>query len=132
MHIVLHLCYDLPIVAQMMLNVIAFLPVFGLIRRNRIFGVALSMGALVFLLTFNVAMTSLQVDSLLAFITIGATATVLQCRHSPQKAMLAALPVMMALVFVKSSGIFFSLLIAAMLIASAYRSPSAAGGDMRF
>ena len=116
------------IVAQMMLNVIAFLPVFGLIRRNRIFGVALSMGALVFLLTFNVAMTSLQVDSLLAFITIGATAAILQCWHSPKKAMFAALPVMMALVSVKSSGIFFSLLIAVMLIASARVNRSAMGG----
>lgn len=106
------------IVAQMMLNVCAFLPVFGLIRQNRVFGWTVALGMLAFLLTYNVAVTSLQVDSLLPFLTIGGMAALASSRDNPREAMPAVLSVIVVLPFIKNSGMLFAALLAGLLTAA--------------
>lgn len=117
-------------VAQMMLNVFAYLPVFGLIRRNRAFGAPLALAGLLFLLPYNVPVTSLQVDTLLAFLTIGGMAVIAGNRQPSLRAAAGLAPLLALLVFTKSSGIFFGLLLL-MLFAFAVRESEGSRAALR-
>lgn len=94
--------------AQFMLDAICFLPVLSIIKRNRIAGWILSGISFLFMVTYNIGMDSLQVDSLLAFIALGGTVSI--CFYQKDRARVIALSALTSviLVFTKSSGVFFS------------------------
>ena len=88
-----------------------FLPVFSLIsskRRRLCYPVALAF--FVFLFHFFRAPISMQVDHMLAFFGIGIIASITYYRDNPKYALLTAIPGMLAVVYVKNSGMFFALM----------------------
>lgn len=99
-----------------------FLPVFSLIspknRRCRIVAVA----CFVFLFHYFRNMTSLQVDILLPFMGIGTIAAIAHHRHDFRRALALALPGVIAVVYVKNSGMFFALMGVICLLWTARRS----------
>ena len=106
------------LVAQIFLQGPLLLPLLALIdfrRNNR--GAMMGAVALVFFVYF-IAFRMLQtllVDLLLSLMGIAITAGILHYRNDLKKALMAALPGMMAIVYVKNSGLFFSAVNAVLL-----------------
>lgn len=101
--------------AQNLLYGLFFLPVFAHIRGNRrILCPALTF-AFLLLFRFNRDLTNLFTDWLVAFMGIGAAASVIYERKSLPRAMLAGIPGIIAVAFTKNSGLFFSLTTALLL-----------------
>lgn len=104
------------LIAQNLLLALLFLPTFSLIRARRgtYYPIAF---ALFFLLIHRFHyMISLQVDLVQSFFGIGAAAAIARYRGDFRRALLAALPAMIAVVFIKNSGLFFAFATAAMLL----------------
>ena len=110
------------LVAQNLLLGLLYLPMFSLIykRRRAFYPIA----AAVFFLLFHFFryMISLQVDLVLGFFGIGMAAAIARYRDDFHKAMLAALPAMIAAAYVKNSGLFFSAVSAFLLYRAARRA----------
>lgn len=104
--------------AQFMLNVMAFLPSAALVRKNRLAGYFLALVAFLFMVTYNVGMNTLQVDTLLALMATGATAAVFCHRENAWCSAWIGITAAVALVFVKTSGVFFSTVIALFVLYS--------------
>lgn len=88
-----------------------FLPVFSLISpkcKRSCYPIALA--CFIFLFHFFRAMISLQVDHLLAFFGIGMIASIAYYRDNFKHALLTAIPGILAVVYVKNSGMFFALM----------------------
>ena len=110
------------LVAQNLLLGLLYLPMFSLIyKRRRVF---YPIAAALFFLLFHFFryMINLQVDLVLAFFGIGMAAAIARYRDDFHKAMLAALPAMIAAVYVKNSGLFFSAVSAYLLYHAARRA----------
>lgn len=109
------------ILAQHLLMGINFLPMLAFIKGNKRFLYPLlPIVYIVLFLRINVvSVAGLQVDWLLAFMGFGVIASVMYHRDNVKKALIAAVPMMLALVYIKSSGVFFSVcgLIALMFVA---------------
>lgn len=105
---------------QFMFKLIAFLPVLSFVRKNRWLGRILSAISFLFLSTLRVNITSLQVDTLMPLLALGATSGMLYHRSDLRKAALIALPTIAALVWIKSSGAFFAAVLVLQLTALAY------------
>ena len=102
--------------AQMLFSCFALLPLLNHVRKNRAIGLAVGVGAILCLLGPRYFHYSLVVESLLAQMAIGGTCIVWQNRTQSRRAVAALLPVMAAMIWVKSSGIFFSLLLCILLV----------------
>ena len=110
------------LVAQNLLLGLLYLPMFSLIhKRQRVF---YPIAAALFFLLFHFFrfMINLQVDLVLSFFGIGTAAAIARYRDDFRKAMFAALPAMIAVVYVKNSGFFFSAVSAFLLYRVARRA----------
>lgn len=94
--------------AQYLWMGIAFLPVLSFIRANRYPLGILSAATFLFLMQRNPHFTTLQVDWLLAFLGIGGVAAMLPGEEPPRAVPALCAVICVAMVFVKSSGIFFA------------------------
>lgn len=99
-----------------------FLPVFSLIssKRKR-FGYPIALAFFVFLFHFFRNMISMQVDHLLAFFGIGMIASIAHYRDDLKYALLTAIPGMLAVVYIKNSGMFFACMSVLCLAWNAHR-----------
>ena len=107
--------------AQNLLYGLFFLPVLAHIRGSR--KLLLPAAGLLFFIMFrfNHDITHLFVDWLLAFSGIGTAASVLYYRNDMKRAVLTAIPGIIAVVFLKSSGLFFMAAAALLLAWCAHR-----------
>lgn len=103
------------LVAHNLLLGLLFLPMFSLIRERRKVFLPIAAALFFFLFHFFRTMISLQVDIILSFFGIGAAAAIARYRADARRAVIAALPAMIAVVCIKNSGLFFSAASAAML-----------------
>lgn len=88
-----------------------FLPVFSLVSsKNKRHCYPIALACFVFLFHYFRAMVSLQVDHLLAFFGIGMIASIAYYRNNLKYALLTAIPGMIAVVYIKNSGMFFALM----------------------
>lgn len=96
------------LVAQNFLLGALFLPMFSLIRENR--RLCYPIAAAIFLLFFHFFrnMIDLQVDTMLAFFGMGLCACAARYRNDLKRALISVLPGMIAVVYVKNSGMFFA------------------------
>lgn len=85
-----------------------FLPLLAHIHENRRVGYSLGAALFLVLLHFFRPRNSLQVDAALAFFGLGIAATIAFERKSARRALLTALPGLVAVVYLKNSGLFFS------------------------
>lgn len=92
-----------------------FLPMLAHIHENRRVGNSLAAALLLVLLHYFRPM-NIQVDSVLALFGIGLAATIAYERKSWRRALLTALPGMIAVVYIKNSGMFFALTPLCMLL----------------
>lgn len=99
--------------AFFLLNTIAFLPVLSAVKKHRALGALLT--TIVFLFVYDHAspLNQLQVDGLLAIMGVGAVASIWRYGKNVKKALALAALYSGGMVFVKNSGIFFSIIIAA-------------------
>ena len=95
--------------AQAFYRLIAFLPLFGLIKKNRVFGYASFVLAFLFIARAGGYIVSLRVDPLLTAYGAGAFAGILLMKEKDSCLSFALIPVMMMLTLTKNSGIFFAL-----------------------
>lgn len=95
-------------IAQNFLLGALFLPVLCVARKNRRLCSGLALGSFALLFHYFRQMQTLQVDLQLAFFGIGIVACVAALRSEPRKALLAVIPALIAVVYVKNSGLFFS------------------------
>ncbi len=93
--------------AQSLFKGFAILPLFAYIKKNRAFGSATVAMAFLTLLMPNKFLMTLQVDSLLSFMGIGAFAIIYHYRKTPMKSVWCALPILIFFAWVKNSGLFF-------------------------
>ena len=96
------------LLAQNFLLCALYLPMFSLVRnRKRVFYPIL---AALFCLFFHYFryMINLQVDLVLSFFGIGTAASIAFYRNDKRRIAIAALPAMIAVAFIKNSGLFFS------------------------
>lgn len=109
---------------QYLLTFVSFLPVFCFVRKNKPAQFILALSVFVYLWVYNINVTVMQVDSTQPIIALGATAAVLWHRNNPGKSMAFAILSIILLVYTKSSGMFFALLVgvAAALTAQTERS----------
>ncbi|MBQ3079685.1 MAG: hypothetical protein IJC48_06795 [Clostridia bacterium] len=98
--------------AQGMLRAFCYLPLLSFIRKNRLFGYVTFFFTFMFITITNGFVTSLRVDSLLSVMGIGAIAVVYGHRDTPVKAAFLTIPIAASLVYIKYSGLFFSVLAA--------------------
>lgn len=84
-----------------------FLPVFSLISEKRKSGYIIGTALFVFLFHHFRNMLTLQVDATLAFFGIGIIASIAYYRNNTKYALLSAIPGMIAVVYIKNSGMFF-------------------------
>ena len=89
----------------------ALMPLFDYIKKNRVVAGSFAFVMIVFLFALNRHRYSLQVDALMGYMTAGATGIALQNPKDRLRAAMALLPIAMAFVFIKSSGIIMALLI---------------------
>lgn len=103
-------------VAQNFLLGMLYAPVFSLIRKRR--SALLPISAALFFLLFHYFrfMIYLQVDLVLSFFGIGMAACAVRYRRDLGRALLSVLPAMIAVTFIKNSGLFFAFASAAMLV----------------
>ena len=101
---------------QSMLSWFALLPLFGFVRKNRAVGYAVAVGAMVTLMASRYYHFSMVVETLLAHMALGATCIVLQYRDEPKRMLAGVLPVMAVLIYIKNSGIFFSVLLCVLAV----------------
>ena len=104
---------DLYMAGLFMLYVVALLPVMGLAGEKKPLGPVLGALTMIYLLCCNTFSLSLQVDALIGYLAIGGTLIVCREHDSPRK--LAALGVIAMLTLVKTSGIFYAVVLAALL-----------------
>lgn len=99
------------LIAQNLLFGLFYLPAFAHIHasRRRI-GAPIALAVFLFLFNYARSMIDLRVDLLLAFLAFGTSASIIYYRRDPKKALICALPGIMAVVFLKSSGIFFAVI----------------------
>ena len=97
--------------AQMFLYCISLLPLYSLVRINRRSGYMLCSVSMLVLLAFDRFNYSIQVDWLLGYMTIGSVA-ILVAERENLMTVVKILPVVISLVFIKTSGLFFGLIIA--------------------
>ena len=95
--------------AQAFYRLIAFLPLFALIKKNRVFGYASFILAFLFIARAGGYIVSLRVDPLLTAYGAGAFAGILLMEEKNRYPSFALAPVMMMLTLTKNSGIFFAL-----------------------
>jgi len=95
-------------IAQNLLMVLLFLPVLSHIRGNRRFVLPVTAALFVLLFKHTRPMEALYVDWLLAFFCIGAVAAIFYYHDDPRKALLVGIPSIIAVVYVKNSGMFFA------------------------
>lgn len=114
------------LVAQNLLYGVMFLPVLAHIKGNRNY--LYPAAALLFLIMFrfNHDINHLFVDWLLSFTGIATAASILYYKDDLKKALITAIPGVMAIVLLKSSGLFFIAAAAVLLLWCAHRS------DMKF
>lgn len=98
--------------AQMLLNVIALLPLFGLVRMNRFSGYIICCVSMYVLLAFDRFNYSIQVDWLIGYMTLGSTAILVAEHKNNNKAVARILPIVISIVLIKTSGVFFGLVVA--------------------
>ncbi|MGN0802169.1 MAG: hypothetical protein ACI4MF_06195 [Candidatus Faecivicinus sp.] len=113
--------------AQNLLCGLLFTPVLAHIRGNRRYLYPAAGLLFVLLFRFNHAMDTLFVDWQLSFLGIGAAASVLYYKDDLRKAVLAGMPCIIAVVFLKNSGLFFSAATAALLAWVAHRNGRSRG-----
>lgn len=112
---------DLYVVAQLFLTGLAFLPLLAHIRAGRRYLYPVALVFFLFLLQRNHIAVSLRVDWLLPFLGVGGIASVLHYRSDLKKALPIALISAAVCVYIKSSGMFFSVWIIAALAWAARR-----------
>lgn len=107
--------------AQNLLQAILFLPLFAHVQGNR--KALCPVLAVLFLVMykFNRPFASLTVDWLLSFFGFGFAAAILYYRSEPRKALLSALPGLIAVIYIKNSGLFFAAVYIALLTWAAAR-----------
>lgn len=103
-------------VAQNFLCGALLMTLFAHVNGRRRVMVPLTAAAVVFLYKFNRNFQELQVDWLLSYFGIGIASAVIYYRNDLRKMLIAALPGMAAVTFVKHSGIFFALVCAALMV----------------
>lgn len=103
--------------SQLFLCGFSLMPLFGFARENKPLGLIAALASAILLIGLNFKNYSIQVDALMAYMGIGGTCMIVQCAKHPRKAPWAVMPVALALVYVKAAGIFYSILLAALLAA---------------
>lgn len=96
------------LVAQNLLQAVLFLPLFAGVQGNRKAVCPVLAALFLVMYKFNRPLTSLTVDWLLSFFGFGIAAVILYYRDEPRKAFLAALPGLIAVIYIKNSGLFFA------------------------
>lgn len=109
------------LVAQELLQGLLFLPVLAHIRENRRQCYCAATALFLLLFSYFRNMVNLQVDLLLAFFGIGMAASTIHYRDNFKKALPIALLGMIAVVYVKNSGLFFAFATALLLGYAAHR-----------
>lgn len=107
--------------AQQLLMGLAFLPLMAHIRGNRRWLYPLVPVVYAFLFMRSHVTEGLQVDWLLSFMAFGAIASIAHYRDDLKKAIWVTVPFLAAIVFVKTSGMFFALCAIVALLAVARR-----------
>jgi len=110
------------LIAQNLLMGILALPLFAHIGGNKKWLVPAAAGLFFYLFKYNRPMNNLQVDWLLAFYGVGAAAAVLYYRDNLKKALLVGIPAAIAVVYLKNSGMFFSMCTLVLLATVALRN----------
>lgn len=103
-------------VAQNFLCGTLLLTLFAHVKGRRKVMVPLTAAAVVFLYKFNRNFQALQVDWLLSYFGIGIASAMLYYRSDLRRMLIAALPGMAAVSFVKHSGIFFAMVCAVLMV----------------
>ena len=109
------------LLAQNLLFGILILPVFSLTQHRKRVLYPLTAALFLLYLSYSCERASLYVDELLVASGIGIAASLVRCRDDLRLAMIVTIPAMIATVYIKNSGMFFSLCSALMLIALARR-----------
>lgn len=102
--------------AMFLLYVIALLPLLAFVRRNKVVGFVIAGLAAAVMTVYGSALSTIQVDRLLGLLGFGATAMLCYYYEDPKRALPATAAVAAALALVKASGVFFSALIAGMML----------------
>lgn len=103
------------LIAQNLLQAILFLPILANIQGNRKIVYPVLAALFLVMYKFNRPLTSLTVDWLLSFFGFGISAAILYYRDQPRKAFCTALPGLIAVIYIKNSGMFFAVVFAVLL-----------------
>lgn len=95
------------LLCQMLLLISLLLPVTALVNRNNWYLAPVVAGYVVYTLTAVTPMTALTVDTLLGAAAVAPVAMGIYYREQPRKGILCAAPVLVLLIQMKNSGIFF-------------------------
>lgn len=98
------------VIAQSLLMGLFFLPLLAHIQKNRAYLIPVALGLFVYLFKSNRGVVNLQVDWLLGFFGLGAAAALTAHRNDLKRAVWIAVPAILAVVYIKNSGMFFALL----------------------
>lgn len=110
------------LIAHNLLIGIAFLPLFALVRRRKRLLYPLLAAVFFVLFSYSCQDANLLVDVMQTFWGIGIAAAIVAERNDYRRAFLSAMPAMIAVAYVKNSGLFFALCGSVMLIAVARRT----------
>lgn len=111
--------------AQAFLGFCYVVPMFAFIRNAFPSGVVTFAALFMLALTTNTFIDRLQVDTLLAFMGFGASALAMTQREKNWRAVLKCAPVLIALAYIKTSGLFFAFLCAVILASGAKNKKAA-------
>lgn len=108
--------------AQTLFAWFSLMPVFGLVRKKSAAGYALAAVTMIYLMGIGMYRFSLQVDNLMAQMAIGASCVIWLNRERPRRMVAAALPIAVALVYIKSASIFFSVVLVLLMTIAVKRN----------
>jgi len=85
-------------------------PFFLFVRGRKVLGYGLIFGSFLTMLISNVFISELLVDTLLAMTGLSAVTVSLALKNSPRRMLACGIPLMLLMIFIKNSGLFFALL----------------------
>ncbi len=118
--------------SQSLFKGFGILPLFAFIRKNRAFGIATVVIAFAAMLLPDKFLMTLQVDSLLAFVSVGAFAIIYHYRKTPHNAVWSILPILIFCMWVKNSGMFFVLILSALTVVYCHKAHGHKKGFIAF
>lgn len=106
--------------AQFMLNVIAFLPILSMARKNKIANYALSLATFAFVISYNISLNSLRVDTVYPVVALGATTGMLYYSRNEKRRNIIGAMGAICLIFIKNSGAFFGIILMLLAVYMAF------------